>query len=179
MSGTTVVNLRGHRDDPEFADVVYVGRAMHRGGWDLRASPLASPFRPGRDGSRQEVVERYREWLVGRPDLLALLPELRGHRLGCWRGPQACHAQVIAQMADSGAGTDSAVSDDADQGGTPADQHRAGPGDLLPGAQESSAPKLVVIGTCTDRRRPDTECINPTYAYFSCCAHDAEGSRWS
>lgn len=25
---TTVVNLKGHRDDPEYADVVYVGRAM-------------------------------------------------------------------------------------------------------------------------------------------------------
>lgn len=48
MSATTVVNLKGHRDEPDFADVLYVGRAVHRGGWHLPASPLASPFRPVR-----------------------------------------------------------------------------------------------------------------------------------
>jgi energy-converting hydrogenase Eha subunit B len=102
VSVTTVVNLKGHRDDPGLADVVYVGRAMHRGGWHLAASPLASPFRPGPDGSREEVVARYREYLLGRADLLALLPELRGRRLGCWCAPQPCHAAVIAELADAG-----------------------------------------------------------------------------
>ena len=101
MTRTTVVNLKGHRDDPDYADVVYVGRAMHRGGWDLEGSPLASPFRPGRDGTREEVVAKYREYLLGRPDLLDLLPDLRGRRLGCWCVPEACHAQVIAELADS------------------------------------------------------------------------------
>jgi Domain of unknown function (DUF4326) len=103
VSATTVVNLKGHRDDPDFADVVYVGRAMHRGGWQLAVSPLASPFRPGPDGSREEVVAAYREYLLGRADLLALLPELRGRRLGCWCAPQPCHAAVIAELADAGA----------------------------------------------------------------------------
>ncbi|MEV6315008.1 DUF4326 domain-containing protein [Streptomyces sp. NPDC051776] len=101
MSRTTVVNLKGHRDDPEYADVVYVGRAMHRGGWDLKGSPLASPFRPGPDGTREEVVAKYREYLLGRSDLLEMLPELRGRRLGCWCVPEPCHAQVIAELADS------------------------------------------------------------------------------
>ncbi|MGW7245549.1 DUF4326 domain-containing protein [Streptomyces decoyicus] len=101
MKRTTVVNLKGHRDDPEYADVIYVGRAMNRGGWHLKASPLASPFRPGADGSRAEVLAKYRAYLLERPDLLALLPELRGHRLGCWCLPEPCHAQVIAEIADS------------------------------------------------------------------------------
>ncbi|MFF3764090.1 DUF4326 domain-containing protein [Streptomyces sp. NPDC001922] len=101
MRRTTVVNLKGHRDDPDYADVVYVGRAMHRGGWDLKGSPLASPFRPGRDGTREEVLEQYRAYLLERPDLLALLPELRGRRLGCWCVPLPCHAQVIAELADA------------------------------------------------------------------------------
>jgi hypothetical protein len=98
-----VVNLKGHRGDPDFADVVYVGRPLRRGGWDLPASPLANPFRPGLDGSRDEVVARYREYLLGRADLLALLPELRGHRLGCWCVPLRCHAEVIAELADASA----------------------------------------------------------------------------
>jgi hypothetical protein len=99
---TMVVNLKGHRDDPDYADVVYVGRPMRRGGWHLEGSRLASPFKPGPDGSREEVVAKYREYLLSRPDLLALLPELRGRRLGCWCVPEPCHAQVIADLADHG-----------------------------------------------------------------------------
>lgn len=105
MSGTaatTVVNLKGRLHDPGYADVVYVGRAMHRGGWRLEGSPLANPFRPGRDGTREEVIERYREHLMGRPDLRALLPGLRGRRLGCWCAPEPCHAYVLAEFADAG-----------------------------------------------------------------------------
>lgn len=97
---TTVVNLKGHRDDPAYADVVYVGRAMHRGGWHLAASPLANPFHLGRDGSRVEIVAKYRDYLLARPDLLELVRELRGRRLGCWCVPEACHAEVIAELAD-------------------------------------------------------------------------------
>ncbi|MFI0964684.1 DUF4326 domain-containing protein [Streptomyces sp. NPDC021080] len=104
MAQTTVVNLKGHRDDPAYADVVYVGRAMHRGGWHLAGSPLASPFRPGHDGTRDEVVEMYRAYLLARPELLARLPALRGHRLGCWCVPERCHAEVLAELADEGVG---------------------------------------------------------------------------
>lgn len=106
MNATTVVNLKGHRDDAGFADVVYVGRVMNRGGWRLAGSPLANPFRPGRDGTRAEVMDRYREYLLSRPDLVALLPGLRGRRLGCWCAPEPCHAAVIAELADAGVGTD-------------------------------------------------------------------------
>jgi hypothetical protein len=103
---TTIVNLKGHRNDPDFADVVYVGRAMHRGGWHLAASPLANPFRPGPAGSRQEVMAAYREYILARPGLLALLPDLRGRRLGCWCAPLPCHAEVIAELADAGLPTE-------------------------------------------------------------------------
>jgi hypothetical protein len=75
---------------------------MHRGGWHLRGSPLANPFRLGRDGNREEVLAMYRDYLLCRPDLLALLPEVRGRRLGCWCLPEACHAEVIAELADAG-----------------------------------------------------------------------------
>ena len=102
MTATTVVNLKGHRDDPKYADVIYVGRAMHRGGWHLAGSPLANPFRPGPDGTREEVMARYREYLMSRPDLLELVPPLRGRRLGCWCRPLPCHAEILAEVADVG-----------------------------------------------------------------------------
>ncbi|MFD7413484.1 DUF4326 domain-containing protein [Kitasatospora purpeofusca] len=99
---TTVVNLKGHRDDPAFADVVYVGRAMHRGGWHLVESPLHCPFRPGPGLPREAMLREYRAYLLARPELLALVPELRGHRLACWCAPLSCHADVLADLADHG-----------------------------------------------------------------------------
>jgi len=134
VPATTVVNLKGHRDDPGVADVVYVGRAMHRGGWRLPASPLACPFRPGRDGSREEVMARYREYLLGRPDLLALLPGLRGRRLGCWCAPLPCHAGVLAELADAGgdaraaAGAEGDVGPAASEPGLPGSASKRRPG---------------------------------------------------
>ena len=97
------MNLKGHRDDPGFADVVYVGRAMRRGGWHLPASPCwLAPCVPARTAAARNVVARYREYLLGR-SLLALLPGLRGRRLGCWCAPLPCHADAIAELADTGA----------------------------------------------------------------------------
>lgn len=97
---TTVVNMRGHLGDPAYADVIYLGRGVNRGGWDLPWSLLANPFPIGIGDSRDEVIARYREYLLTRPDLLALIPPLRGRRLGCWCAPKSCHADVIAEFAD-------------------------------------------------------------------------------
>lgn len=84
---------------------VYIGRAVPRRG--LAASPWASPFKVGRDGDHALVVNRYRAWLLTRPDLMARLGELRGKTLGCWcKVPGAekpCHGDVLADLA-KGAG---------------------------------------------------------------------------
>ncbi|WP_308403654.1 DUF4326 domain-containing protein [Streptomyces niphimycinicus] len=100
---TTVVDLHGHRDDPAYADVVYVGRPQFKGGWRLYGHPLANPFRVGRDGDAARCVARYQAWLDAHPELLARhLPALRGKRLGCWCAPgQPCHARVLAERADA------------------------------------------------------------------------------
>jgi Domain of unknown function (DUF4326) len=100
VGATTVVNMTGHRDDPDFTDVIYVGRAMYRGGWRLAASPLANPFRIGVDGDREHVIAKYRDHLLGQADLLAMVADLRGKRLGCWCAPLPCHADVISELAD-------------------------------------------------------------------------------
>lgn len=65
-----------------------------------RPSPLGNPYRIGQDGSREQVIAAYERYLAGRPDLLALIPGLRGKRLGCWCRPLPCHGDVLARMAD-------------------------------------------------------------------------------
>ena len=56
---------------------------------------------PGRDGTREEVIAKYRAWLVQQPELMATLPELQGKDLACWCAPEPCHAEVLGELANS------------------------------------------------------------------------------
>ena len=77
---------------------VYVGNAVGHVG--LKASKWGNPFRIGRDGTRDEVIAKYRAWLGQQPDLMAALPELRGKDLACWCTPERCHAEVLRELAN-------------------------------------------------------------------------------
>jgi len=55
----------------------------------------------GQDGSRTDVVAKYKAWILLQPDLLARLPELKGKTLGCWCAPQACHGDVLVDLANA------------------------------------------------------------------------------
>ncbi len=107
---TAVVNMKNV--SPDDADgVVYVGRPQRfsRHASARAGSPLGNPFKAGPDGTIEEVLARYRAHVLASPALLALLPGLRGRRLGCWccdgdaasPSPMCCHAQVLAELADA------------------------------------------------------------------------------
>ena len=56
----------------------------------------ANPFRIGSDGNRTEVIEKFQKHLLGKPELLARLPELAGMRLLCHCGlHEPCHGDVL------------------------------------------------------------------------------------
>ena len=81
---TTVVNVaKDHYD-------VYIGRP----------SKWGNPFKSPRDGTREECVAKYREWIVNQPILMAEIPKLRGKRLGCYCVPRACHGRILAALAE-------------------------------------------------------------------------------
>ena len=82
---TRVVHCKRQRYD------VYIGRP----------SKWGNPFVIGRDGSREQVIAKYRAWVLAQPELVAALPELRGKILGCWCAPQACHGDVLAELAQA------------------------------------------------------------------------------
>lgn len=79
---TRVVNLR--LDSYE----VYIGRG----------SIWGNPFKIGRDGTRTEVIEKYREYLEQSPQLLKELESLRGKTLGCYCKPKPCHGDVLLRF---------------------------------------------------------------------------------
>lgn len=82
---TRVVHCKKERYD------VYIGRPSQWG----------NPYVIGRDGTREQVIEQYRQYLFNSPALIKALPSLRGKRLGCWCHPQACHGDVLAELANA------------------------------------------------------------------------------
>lgn len=65
-----------------------------------RPSKWGNPFVIGRDGSRADVIAKYRAWIVAEPALMNALDELRGRDLTCWCAPIACHGDVLIDLAN-------------------------------------------------------------------------------
>jgi hypothetical protein len=82
-----VLNKKVHGVPP---GAIYIGRPSRWG----------NPFVVGRDGSRGEVVAKYRAYLLGNQALMVALPELTGKDLVCWCAPEACHGDVLVELAN-------------------------------------------------------------------------------
>lgn len=70
--------------------MVYVGRP----------SKWGNPYYIGRDGNRQEVIQKYREWILLQPNLMNDIHELKGKDLVCFCAPESCHAEVLLELAN-------------------------------------------------------------------------------
>jgi hypothetical protein len=83
---TTVVNKRTSSEYD-----VFIGRP----------SLFGNPFIIGRDGSRKEVVQKYKIYLYERvrsdKEFKREVEKLRGKRLGCFCCPKLCHGDVIVE----------------------------------------------------------------------------------
>ena len=80
--------------------ITYVGHAGTRHSWP--ESDFANPYVKEAKQDREAMVRHYREYLEGRPDLVARLRggELSGHALGCWCAPRPCHADVLREYLE-------------------------------------------------------------------------------
>jgi len=86
-----VINIKRGHPLKEASNYVYVGRPTKWG----------NPFVVGKDGTREEVIVKYRDWLHQQPNLIAeAKKELRGMVLGCYCKPLPCHADVLLQIAN-------------------------------------------------------------------------------
>lgn len=73
-----------------------MGRAMP----GFTASKWRNPFKEGKDGTRPEVIAKFRAWFVQQPELMADIESLRGLRLGCWCKPKDCHVHFIVELLE-------------------------------------------------------------------------------
>lgn len=99
-------DLREWMADPKNA---YIGRAgivfIDKKRFPEKSSPFANPFKIGKDGTRDEVIAKYRDHIVSMldrsPELVKELIALRGKNLGCWCAPEPCHGDVLIELIES------------------------------------------------------------------------------
>jgi hypothetical protein len=65
-----------------------------------RPSKWGNRFAIGKDGTREEVIEKYEQWIKSQPKLMAHISELKGKTLGCWCSPNKCHGDILAKLAE-------------------------------------------------------------------------------
>lgn len=85
---TEVVNIKTYKGQH-----IYIGRG----------SSFGNPFPITKKNSREDVVEKYREWFKKKlkdPAFKEKVLALKGKTLGCYCKPQACHGDVIKGYLD-------------------------------------------------------------------------------
>ena len=74
-------------------NAVYIGRP----------SKWGNPFVVGKDGTREEVIAKYRTWLLAQPvKVESAKRELAGKNLVCFCAPKGCHGDVLLEVANAG-----------------------------------------------------------------------------
>lgn len=65
-----------------------------------RGSKWGNRFVIGRDGNRDDVIKKYREWIMKNDELMKCLIELKDKVLGCYCKPLACHGDVLVELCE-------------------------------------------------------------------------------
>jgi hypothetical protein len=66
-----------------------------------RPSIWGNPFAIGRDGTREQVIAKFRVYVDSTLGMSANAKRLlRGKVLGCWCAPKACHGDVLLEIAN-------------------------------------------------------------------------------
>ena len=117
MNETTVVNVKVAYIRPKYTNLyewcqdknnVYIGRArvifIDGVRYPYQDSPFCNPFKIGKDGEREDVLNKYRQHLIkmlneGTITIDQLL-ELKGKNLGCWCAPEPCHGDILVEFID-------------------------------------------------------------------------------
>jgi hypothetical protein len=65
-----------------------------------RESKWGNPFYIGKDGTRKEVINKYRNYILTNKYLMSCIYELKNKTLGCWCSPKPCHGDVLKEIAE-------------------------------------------------------------------------------
>lgn len=77
-------------------DPIYDAKAVYVG----RPTKWGNPYKSPQDGTREQVIAKYRAHILSNSYLKRALPDLRGKNLVCWCAPKPCHADVLLELAN-------------------------------------------------------------------------------
>lgn len=61
-------------------------------------SKYHNPYIVGKDGTKDEVLQKFRKYFIDSGLVDTAKVELVGKTLGCWCHPEPCHAQIIMDL---------------------------------------------------------------------------------
>lgn len=87
---------------------VYIGRRgpilINGRRYPEKDSFFANPYKVGKDGTLEEVLQKYYCHIYNKPGAADMLRQIKGKRLGCWCietdqiYPSVCHGQVLLYL---------------------------------------------------------------------------------
>lgn len=94
---TVVINLKGRKPQvvDESKNEVYIGRNLNMGGWRLKKSKWANPYKVPNDGNITEVLNKYEKYIK---EQKLDIKELEGKTLCCWCKPAGCHGDILIKL---------------------------------------------------------------------------------
>jgi hypothetical protein len=87
---------------------IYIARAgvvfINDKRFPIQSSKFANPYKIGKDGSREEVIAKYKKYITEKLEnddlLISELLSLKGKNLGCWCYPEMCHGNILLELID-------------------------------------------------------------------------------
>ena len=68
------------------------------------SSNFSNPYKIGKDGTREEVIIKYKEYIMKRlmneKSLVNELISLQDKNLGCWCCPEMCHGDILLELIE-------------------------------------------------------------------------------
>jgi hypothetical protein len=111
----SVINCKVKYLRPQYNDLkqwmedknnVYIGRKgvvfINNKRFPEESSNFCNPYKIGIDGTREEVLNKYRRYINIRlqqsKELEEELISLKGKNLGCWCNPEPCHGDILLEL---------------------------------------------------------------------------------
>lgn len=112
MCETQVVNVKVQFIRPRYKNLedwmsdpnnIYIGRQgvvfIDGKRFPPEKSPFANPFKIDKNNNREQVVEKYKQYIIHKVEKKEIdLSLLKNKRLGCWCKPEQCHGDVLVEL---------------------------------------------------------------------------------
>lgn len=105
------IRLKGYKNLKEWINDknnIYIGRGgiviIDNERFPKNNSLFCNPYKLNIDGSREEVIEKYKNYITKKIETNIIfkneLLKLKGKNLGCWCYPEFCHGNILLELIE-------------------------------------------------------------------------------